>query len=230
MKIKPYLFAVVVLGVSTISAASAEFRGTVKQVDLDKKEVVVEGREKGIGKVVRTFVFGQESRVLFGKQPGELSEVAAGRRASVHYEISEEKRLITVLAVNGPRPSKTAASKKTAGAENLVAGLLRRVAITDREIVVIGSDSKTGKETETTLEVAKDAKVTRNQKAIKFEDLQEGEQARVRVEKRGDKLLAVAITIGADAPQGMTIERVRQILRWVDWGLEMAKQLKEMKR
>jgi hypothetical protein len=231
MKLRPSLVAVLALCVPAVAASAADFRGIVKQVDLDKKQIVVEGREKGVGKVDLTFVLGQESQILFGRQPGELREVATGRRVRVHYEMSDDKRLISVLAVTGPRPTRTAANNKTAAsAENTIAGLLRRVALTDREIVVIGKDGKTGKETETTLEVPKDAKVVRNQKAVKFDVLQEGEQVRVRVEKRGDKLMAVAITIGAEPPTATAIDRARQVLRWVDWGLGVAKQLKEMKR
>ena len=67
-------------------------------------------------------------------------------------------------------------------------GVLQRVALTDREIVVIGPGAKGEPELESILTVPEDARITKDAKPAKLEDLKEGERVVVRTEKRGDKM------------------------------------------
>jgi hypothetical protein len=101
---------------------------------------------------------------------------------------------------------------------------LIRVALTDREIVVIGPGPGGEAETETTLMVPEEARISRGEKAVQLEDLKEGERVVVKTEKRDGKWAAVSIQAGGPAApaaaRGRRIERVRQILRMVDGFLE----------
>ena len=114
------------------------------------------------------------------------------------------------------------------GEPGAITGLLRRVAITDREIVVVNAGAKGGPEIETTILVPDATKILRDQKSIRFQDLKEGEQVAVNAEKKGRKLLARSIQVGPVAgamapPQpnaapnaNERIQRVREILKMVD--------------
>jgi hypothetical protein len=76
-----------------------------------------------------------------------------------------------------------------------VEGVLRRVAYTEREVVVIGPGAK-GPETETIVAVPAKARVTRDGKAITFNDLREDEKATVLVERRDGRWVATALQAG----------------------------------
>jgi hypothetical protein len=109
-------------------------------------------------------------------------------------------------------------------------GLLRRVALTEREIIV-ATPAANGKETYTTLPVAEDAKITRDGKAIAFDDLKEEERVSVKVEVRMGKKVALSVAVGAvgdavakpaEKPKEMSnIAKARLILKIADAILEM---------
>ena len=114
------------------------------------------------------------------------------------------------------------------GEPGAITGVLRRVAITDREIVVVNASAKSGQEIETTILVPDATKILREQKSIRFQDLKEGDQVAVNAEKKGRKLLARSIQVGTVAgamapPQpnaapnaNERIQRIREILKIVD--------------
>ena len=114
------------------------------------------------------------------------------------------------------------------GEPGAITGVLRRVAITDREIVVVNAGAKGGPEIETTILVPDATKILRDQKSIRFQDLKEGDQVAVNAEKKGRKLLARSIQVGpvtgAMAPPqpnaapnaNERIQRIREILKIVD--------------
>ena len=89
----------------------------------------------------------------------------------------------------------------------------------------IGPGAKEAEELETLIQVPETAKVSRDQQPIAFENLREGEQVVVRTEKRDGTLVASSIQIGAAPPPAPTdsrIQKVRQILKMVDFFLQMA--------
>jgi hypothetical protein len=112
---------------------------------------------------------------------------------------------------------------------NTLSGRLQRVGLTEREIVVISPAAQGANETETTLLVPSDVKITRDQKALKFEELKTGEQVTIRTEKRDGHLVAAAIQAGGPVtaempspppPENRRIERIRQALKIADWLLQ----------
>jgi hypothetical protein len=116
---------------------------------------------------------------------------------------------------------------------NAVAGRLVRIGLTEREIVLISQGSQGAKETETTLLVPNDVKITRDQKAVGLEELKAGEQVSVRTEKRDGHLVATAIQSGGPVTAAMPapsenrrIERIRQALKIADWLLQQMEEQK----
>ena len=160
-----------------------------------------------------TYLVNDKTQVLFGKEAGTLKDLPLGRRANVEFEERDGQRVVTLLQVHGGRPAVKAAIDAL-----LVTGILRRVAVTDREIVVVGPGAK-GAATETTIGVPESARVLRDGKAIAFDELKEGEGVTVNVEKRDGRFTAKTLQVGvavAPAKPSNAIPRVRLILRIVD--------------
>src|SRR5207248_11205841 len=86
-------------------------------------------------------------------------------------------------------------AKKVSPDGSPVTGILRRVSLTDRAIVVVGPGLSKTSEMETTLIVPKDVKVSHHQQAARFEDLKEGEAVVVSGEMRDGKLVAKSIEV-----------------------------------
>ena len=211
-------FTLLVFGVVGPLVLADEVRGVVTKVDPDKKEVLLDVRARGT-RGTMTFVVDKDSQVLFGKVAGALNELATGRRVRLDYESRDGKLVVTtIIAPPGARqvtpPAKTA--------DNAVTGTLQRVALTDHEIVVIGADGKS----ETTFSVPESAKVMKNDKQAKLDDLKEGDKVAVVGEKRDGKLTASTIQVGGSGlPAGADksrVARLRSILQMVDQFLEMA--------
>jgi hypothetical protein len=205
--------------------ANAEnLRGVVTSVDASKQELVVEGR--GIGKRGKSFTFtlAKDVRILFGDDKGAVTDLARDQTLRITYETKDGALIATTIHVNGSRP---AAAKEPVKSDT-VAGLLRRVAYTEREIIVASPGDK-GKETYTTLPVPEEARITRDGKKIAFDDLKEEERCSVTIEVRDGKKLAIRITIGAgggaempaNPEQPSKIARARMLLKLADAILEM---------
>ena len=208
------------------TATAAEARGVIARLDLEKNELLLDGRGALRGEAM-TFVVGKETQVLFGREAGELADLSVGKRVRVTYEMRGDKPVALVIRAFGARPSRPE-PKADADA---VTGVLQRVAPTDREIVVIGPGRR-GPETETTITVPEKVRIVRGDKAVSFEALKEGEQVAVRAEKRDGKLTAVSIQVGAAAAapeESKTIPRIRRALQLVDQILQMAEQRREKK-
>ncbi len=113
---------------------------------------------------------------------------------------------------------------------NTIAGKLIRVGLTEREIVIISPGAPGAKETETTLLVPSDVKITRDQKTLKFEELKTGEQVTIHTEKRDEHLVAATIQSGGQPSaaaamppppsENRRIEKIRQALKIADWFLQ----------
>ena len=209
-----------VFGVVGPLVLADEVRGVVTKVDPDKKEVLLDVRAKG-ARTTMTFVVDKDSQVLFGRVAGALNELTTGRRVRLDYETHDGKLVVTtIIAPPGARQAAPAA--KTA--DNAVTGTLQRVALTDREIVVVGTNGKG--DNETTFSVPESAKIMKNDKPAKLEDLKEGDKVAVVGEKREGKLQASTIQVGGSGlPAGTDksrVARLRSILQMVDQFLEMA--------
>jgi hypothetical protein len=136
--------------------------------------------------------------------------------------------LARVIRVNGAKPAaRTTPRPGTKTDENTVAGTLRRVAVTDREVVVIGPGARGG-ETETTIRVPEGAKLFREGKAVDLRGLKEGEPARVRVSRRDGKLDAVEIQSGPGTPMAAPAKGREPLLPKLRRALQMADQFLKM--
>jgi 3-dehydroquinate synthase class II len=210
------LAPLVVLSISLTSFAD-EVRGIISKVDSSGKQIVLEGRGRGARGVALTLDLQKDTQIRFGSEAGEPSDLQPGEHVRVFYEVRDGKRVALAVTVRG-------AKKKTApvpSGDNAVTGTLARVAVSDREIVVIGPGAKEGTDTETTFSVPEKAQITRDGKPIKFEDLKEGEQVAVKAEEQGGKKEAQSIQVGAAKPPAVTaqqrIERLRAALKVADW-------------
>jgi Cu/Ag efflux protein CusF len=213
----------------THAAPQTEVRGQIARIDLDKKELTLEGRGAARGEAL-TFLLTADTQVLFGRQAGALADLSAGRRVRIVSEVRDGKATAVVIHALGARlaaPSPTPSTGKTDA--NTVAGVLRRVARTDREIVVVGPGAQ-GAETETTIQVPETTKIVKGDKPAALEDLKEGDPASVQVERRDGKLSARSIQAGPGAGKAVAatksewVPRARLALQIVD---QILKQLED---
>src|SRR5262245_41109512 len=175
-------------------APADEVRGVVGKIDAEKKELTLEAR--GAGKRGQTFTFtvAADAPITVNRQAGTLADLTAGRRARVTFEKRDGKFVATSIASPGlfsvtveTAPARAAAAAPAAA--DTVAGELRRVALADRELVVIPPGTKQ----EIILAVPEDVTVTKAGKPARYEDLREGEQAVVRVGQRDGKPTALSV-------------------------------------
>jgi hypothetical protein len=210
------------------ASLGAEIRGRIARVDLDRNELVIEPvlrRNPAL-----TLTIEKDTQILFGQQAGTPADLAQGRRARVEYEARDGRQVARVVHVVGAAPARRSPTPPPGDG---VAGVLRRVALTDREIVVIGPGPK-GPETETTLDVPEEAKILKDGKPLAFDDLKENETVRVQVEKRNGRLTALQIQVGpvgvAAAPprqQQDAIPKLRRVLQMLDKVLEQMEKSRE---
>jgi Cu/Ag efflux protein CusF len=240
-----------VLLLSAAALKAEEFRGRITKVDPAKKEVVVEGRGSTRG-LALPFTVNSDTRIQVGREPAKLEDLQVGDRVRLYFEnrnnqrvalsISDSSlRLLPALGGNAPAAagapsgSPSPAVPGAAPGPNTVAGRLIRVGLTEREIVLLSSGPQGAKETETTLLVPADVKITRDQKELKLEELKTGEQVSVRTEKRDGHLVAAAIQSGgsvtAEVPpanrDNHRIEKIRKVLRIADWILQQMDEQRE---
>jgi Cu/Ag efflux protein CusF len=220
-------------------AAAEEFRGVIGKVDAGKNEMIVEGRGRTRG-LSLGFALDPDTRIMIGRDKGELADLQPGDRVRLVYEIRDGKRRALTVTVQsllrkpaGTPTEAAPAAAPAASGENSVAGSLAHIGLTEREIVVLSPGAKGEKDLETTLLVPADVKITKDQKPLKLEDLKEGEGVTVRTEKRDGKLVAATIQLGAPAtttsgsttamkpmPDNNRIQRMRKVLQIADWFLQ----------
>jgi len=247
--------AFIALLVSATAGYAEEFRGRITKIDPARKEIVVEGRGPTRG-VALGFVLNTETRILFGREPAKLEDLQVGDRVRLLYENRDRRRvalsvtdlsLLPRLAAPGnapapapaeavPAPSAPAANAPTAPAlgPNMIAGRLARVGLTEKEIIVIGPGAQGAKETETTILIPSDVRISKDQKPLKLEELKEGEQVTVRTQKRDGHLVAAEIQSGGPAtaampstpPENARIQKIRQVLKMADWFLQQMEEQK----
>jgi len=214
-----------------LAAQAADVHGVIVKVDTDRKEVSVKCRDKGFRGATVDFRINDSTAIQLGKQSVGLTDLSPGSRVRIVYELDGGRHLALSITAHGlltapAAPAPAPAAPLAPAMDTGLTGTLRRIALTDREIVLVGSAAKGSPETETTMLVPADAKITRDQKPIRFEDLKEGETAVVAPEKKEGKLVARSIQVGAAAPPSARPERenriakVRQILKMIDLALQ----------
>lgn len=235
-----FLAAMVCLLTSSTFASADQVRGVVTKVDPQTGQIVIEARGIGVRGTVLTFTLGKDAPVTFiGNKPAGLKDIPVGKNVQITYETQDGKRIAMGVRITALKPGELgaglggnllpsvgAAPKMDAAA---LSGKLRRVAYTEREIVLaMGSGDN---ETYVSLPVADDAKITRDDKAIKFDDLKEDEVAVVTTAMKDNRKVAVAVHTGkvsaapvaaAAGDETSTVTRIRQILKIADVILELA--------
>jgi hypothetical protein len=242
------LTLIMVVGVAGL-AHGAEVRGVIGKLDNEKKELLVDLRGVGLRGTSMTFGLAPDVKITVGDKPGTMADLATGKRVRVTYEEQNGKRVATsvhVVAIlqtlqglsgllpapgPGPAPAPQAAPAAPAPVPGVgMTGTLRRVAATEREIIV-ATPGEGGQEKYTTLAVPEDAAISRDGKAVKLDDLKEGESVFVRSTRKDGKLAAVTIEAGKRSPaaaapaagpdQGSSkIATVRQVLQMIDQALQ----------
>ena len=222
------LFASLLLG---LTAGAAEFRGIILKADLEKHQVTVEGRGLGVRGVIMTFQLEKDTQIQVGRKPVQRADLVPGRRVRVAYELQGDRRIALLVTVLGGQPSPAPPATASPSGADSVSGIVRRVSLTEREVVVISPGSKGGGEIETTLSVPDDVKVLKDQKTVSFDDLKEGDQVLAQTEKRDGKLVAKSIQIAATAstaanpePGQRKIQKLRSALKLIDLFLQMMDQ------
>jgi hypothetical protein len=130
-------------------------------------------------------VAGKHARVLFemqGNEPVALRVKVADVAAALH----------AILGPDSGSPP-TAVIRNTPAEGTSVSGILRRISLTDREIIVIGSGPTRNAEVETTFSVPDNVKISQMDRTMRLEDLHEGQHVTVTGEKRDGRLEAKAI-------------------------------------
>ncbi|MBI1917494.1 MAG: hypothetical protein HYS12_22575 [Planctomycetes bacterium] len=223
---------------ASVPAFAGDIRGVIVRVDLDRHEVQIEGRGLGKRGLGMTFGLGKDTRVLLGRDAGDLSDLTPGRRVRVVYDgpraISVEVSGLRRAGGSDVQPRGPVPAPGPKEDANTVAGMLQRVSYAEREVVVIGPGPK-GPETETIVSVPKDVRVVKDGKPIAFEDLKDNQPAMIQTEKRDGKLLAKSIQVGQGvaamvplAPEPRTrLARLRRLLQIADRILEMAEGTQE---
>jgi hypothetical protein len=221
MKSTHMLIGLTAILVLPAALSAAEVRGVIASVDMKSGELVLDNVKPK--KSDTTYVVNDKTQVLYGKEPGALKDLPIGRQAKVEFEEREGRRIVTTIHVQGRPPAVRAAVDASS-----ISGKLIRVAVTDREIVILGPGAK-GPETETTIAVPESARILRDGKAIPLDELKEGESATVSVEKRDGHQTAKTVqvgTIAAPAKESKVVPRLRLILRIADGILQQMEKQK----
>jgi len=188
-----------------------------------------------------TFALGKDVQIYWYREAAGVDDLQAGQPVRITYETKDDALIATGVYAGGERPARRppeggdgerpARRPAPEGADS-VSGLLRRVALTDREIIV-ATPAANGREAYTTLPVAEDARITRDGKELAFDDLKEEESVSVQVAMRNGKNVAVVVAVGvagpavankADPDAPSKIEKVRTVLRIVDAVLRIAQE------
>jgi hypothetical protein len=222
-----------------------EARGTISRIDPDRRQIVVVVNGRGVHHMPMTFHLDENSQITAGKEAAKITDLRTGQRARIYYEMRDGRRMAVGITVRGrlgdidlggalggilggAAPSKNGEPPLASEPQdaNAIRGVLQRVAITDREIVTVGPNSKGEGEVETTISVPQSASVTRDGQPIKFEDLKEGQSVTVHADSKNGKIVARDVQLGSAPPRPAAtaktdrIEKIRRFLKLVDALLE----------
>jgi hypothetical protein len=213
MLLRTLAVAIFALGFAVGAAGADEYRGVLIKVDGEKKEIVVDVRNGGRRGTSVTVTVDKDTAVLFGSTPGNLSDLAVGKRVRVSVETRDGKNIATVIYPFGLKPASV-----TRGEDKPGTGTLRAIAAADKKLTV-ASRGKDGKETETTYSIPDSAKITRSDKTIKLDELKTGERVTIDTEKKGDQTIVAAVQVLPPDPSD--IQKVRGILKEIDFALQL---------
>jgi hypothetical protein len=200
---------------------AAEMRGIVSKVDLEKNELILEGKGKARGHAY-TFNLNKDTRVLFGSEQFTVADLAVNRKVVITFDERNTNNVALIIKVAGPKPE----AKTPAGAE-APAATVKLIALSEREIVVAAPFSQGG-ESEKTYVVPKDAKITRNDMPIQLEDIKEGDRVVVDAETHDGKDIARSIRIGGKAVTAKKKDmKPEDLMKWVRTFLQMAEQARQ---
>jgi hypothetical protein len=169
------------------------------------------------------FAIAEQTQIQVGRQPAAFGDLQPGQTVRILYEVQDGRRVALGIAAHGIAKKPVAPSGEAVVDPNGIRGALVRVAVSDREIVVMVGVG--GSEKEMTFQVAEPCKITKDGKPMAFDALKEGERVAVTVEKREGKDWAVAIQVGDKAAGSALaghsrVEKLRQILKMADAFLE----------
>jgi hypothetical protein len=234
-----YSFAALIVLLLTQGLSASEVRGVIIKADDKSHEVTLEARGKGMRGAVLKFVTNADTQVRLGNQPASLADLAPGKRVRVVYK-EREGRLIAfsiqitslplLLPPGGlPFGGPPAPNPPVSNDPNAITGVLRRISVTEGEIIVVASGG--GSENEMVVIVADSARILRDGKPIRLEDLKENESVVIHAVKKDNKFVARSIELGATTglappPQAQNqgqnrIQKIRRILQTIDKYLEM---------
>ncbi|MFL5244609.1 MAG: hypothetical protein ACJ8FY_21115 [Gemmataceae bacterium] len=200
---------------------AAEIRGVISKVDPEKNELILEGKGKARGHSY-TFSWNKDTRVLFGSERFTADDLTVNRKAVITFDERDNKNLALIIKVAGPKPE-----GRTLTVADGPAATVKLIALSEREIVV-ASPSGQGGESEKTYVVPKDAKITRDDRAIQFEDIKEGDQVVVDAETQNGKDVARSIRIGGKAPTAKkTDKKPEDVMKWVRTILQRVEQARQ---
>ncbi len=194
--------------------AAEEIRGIIEKVDPAKGELTIEARGRGVRGLVMSFVLAKDTQVRFGRQEAAATDLKPGARAVILYDTNNGRRIARSITVRGALP-KAEPVKVDA---NTVAGTVARISPTERELVVAGPGPQ-GMKIETLLTVPENASITRDKKAVKLDDIREGETVAARTARRDGKTVVESLEVGVPArtpESAQRIEKVRTVLRVID--------------
>ena len=204
MKTRTWLTIVApIILVLAVRAAAEDVRGVIVKVDPDKKLLVLEGKSKGYKGVVLRLRVPDDTEIVVGRKPAKLADLATGKRARVLFETQGNEQvalrismvsLASLLeAVSATPPPETVEAVQSSATS--VKGVLRRVSITDREIVIVSPGPAKNSEVETSFLVPDNARITHKRQSVRLTDLREGEPVAVEGENRDGRLVAKSITV-----------------------------------
>jgi hypothetical protein len=209
------------------AAYGSELRGVIREVDVKNQEIVIDGKNHGLRGVPVLLAIDGNTQITIGKRSAALADLSAGKRVRVFYDTQNGKAVARSITILGSQPGEPTPPQPLIADANTIGGTLRRLAVTEREIVVATANDK---DYGRTFIVPEDARIYRDQKPIHLEDLHEGEGVLVHVEHKDKEFLAKSIEAGtplanAAKPKGKDrIERLRQLLKTLDTFLQMAQQ------
>jgi Cu/Ag efflux protein CusF len=230
-------FVLLITG-STVKADEA--RGVVTRIQPDRGELSIQLHGRGARGVSLTFVLNKETQIQLGHDAGHVADLKPGDRVRVFYEHRDGQRIAVSVSTRGlgklplenlgkllqqePPISAPANSPAAATDPGAVTGTLQRVALSDREIVVVGPGAG-GQEAETTFAVPESTAIVKDGKPLKLEDLKEGERVAVKGEKKNGKMTAQAIQVGTgpmaqEPAKNSRVEKLRRLLQMADYFLQ----------
>jgi hypothetical protein len=87
------------------AALGDEARGVIKKIDVEKQEVVLQLRGKGVRGLMLTFAVDKDTQLTVGGHPAKLAEMEPGALARLSYETRDGHRVaLGISATGNPRP------------------------------------------------------------------------------------------------------------------------------